>query len=442
MSRAPNAAVSSGVGRVSTTGELGEEWWRAQGPKVGPLGPAFFSPLPVPPPPPSPSDASGSEGAAVHADALALHLVEAWAEGGFVGSGRLEAEHVRSAVRSLEAEVRLWVVGERSWPALASSVAGRALRMAGRSELAEPGGRLGNDDDALLDELTAASVTLVRETLLLAERPAIAFSGGKDSALVLHLARLAMAPGALSVPLLHVDTGHNFEEVLAYRDETARRSGLELVVVDMEAAIRKGDLPDPGPGRSRNRLQAQALLGAIDRLGIDALICGARRDEEKARAKERLVSRRDCFGSWDPLRQQPEPWGRVELRRRPGEHLRVFPLSDWTEADVWRALWRDGVAVPSLYFAHRRMVVEDRGRLLPAGPWIEPALAETAIERTVRFRTVGDATCTAAVASTARSIPEILAEIAEDPRSERGSSRLDDATSECSMEERKREGYF
>lgn len=427
--------------RASSTGELDEAWWRVQGPKAGPLGPSFWSPLPVPPEP-AEARSAGGDGLAPVVEALWSHLSSAWAPDGPSGRLGVAAEHVRVALDGLAAEVRLWTLGERSWPALASSVAGRALRASGRDDRLVRPGEAASRSEGTLDELVAESLGILRETLLGAQRPAIAFSGGKDSALVLHLARLAVAPQRLAVPLLHVDTGHNFPEVLEYRDELAHRFGFDLIVVDMDGAIRRGELPDPGPGQSRNRLQAEALLRAIDEHRIDALICGARRDEEKARAKERLVSRRDRFGSWDPLRQQPEPWGRVELRCQPGEHLRVFPISNWTEPDVWRALWREGVAVPSLYFAHRRAVVEDRGRLVPAGPWLPPALAEQAEERVVRFRTVGDATCTAAVSSSARSIPEILAEIAEDPLSERGSSRLDDATSECSMEERKREGYF
>jgi sulfate adenylyltransferase subunit 2 len=441
MSVETSPSVALGQRRASTTGEHDEAWWRVGGPKVGPLGPSFWSPLPIPAAP-TEVRSSTQDGLAVVLEALWRYLASAWAPEGPLGVHGVAGEHVRGALLSLEAEVRLWTLGERSWPALASSVAGRAVRASGREDLLRGPGEVANVLEETLGELEAESLSILREALLVAKRPAIAFSGGKDSALVVHLARLAVAPARLSVPLVHIDTGHNFPEVLEYRDELTRRLGLDLIVVDMDAAIRRGELPDPGPGQSRNRLQAEALLGAIGEHGIDALICGARRDEEKARAKERLVSRRDRFGSWDPLRQQPEPWGRVELRCRPGEHLRVFPISNWTERDVWQVLWREGVSVPSLYFAHRRSVVEDKGRLVPAGPWLAGSLAERAEERMVRFRTVGDATCTAAVPSQARSIPEILAEIAEDPRSERGSSRLDDATSECSMEERKREGYF
>jgi len=241
---------------------------------------------------------------------------------------------------------------------------------------------------------------------------------------------------------MHVDTGHNFDEVLEYRDKRMAALGEDLVVASVQASIDGGRVPDPGPGASRNRLQSATLLEAIATHGFDACIGGARRDEDKARAKERILSFRDTFGQWDPRNQRPELWHLYHGRVRPGEHLRAFPLSDWTELDVWQYVRREHIALPSIYFAHRRPVVERDGMLLAVSPWVVPGPGEAATEATVRFRTVGDATCTGAVRSGARTVDEVIAEVAVARVSERGATRADDRFSESAMEDRKREGYF
>ncbi|MGA2521555.1 MAG: sulfate adenylyltransferase subunit CysD [Acidimicrobiales bacterium] len=293
-----------------------------------------------------------------------------------------------------------------------------------------------------LDLLEAHAVFVLREVAAECERPVLLFSGGKDSAVLLRLAQKAFRPGRLPFPVLHVDTGHNFPEVLEYRDKTMADLGEELLVASVQDSIDGGLVPDPGPRGSRNRLQSATLLAAVTAHGFDACIGGARRDEDKARAKERILSFRDAFGQWDPRNQRPELWQLYHGRVRTGEHLRAFPLSDWTELDVWRYVRREEIALPSIYFAHRRPVVERQGMVLAVSEWVEPTPGEQVEEETVRFRTVGDATCTGAVRSGARTVDEVISEVATARVSERGATRADDRFSETSMEERKREGYF
>jgi len=293
-----------------------------------------------------------------------------------------------------------------------------------------------------LDRLEAEAVHVLRETAGQFERPALLFSGGKDSAVLLHLAVHAFWPAPLPFPLLHVDTGHNFPAALEFRDATVAALGARLVVASVEESIGRGRVVDVAAGQSRNALQTVSLLDSIAEHRFDALLGGARRDEEKARAKERVFSHRDAFGGWDPKRQRPELWRLFNGRHGPGEHFRVFPLSDWTELDVWRYIVRERVVLPSLYYAHERAVVERDGMLLAVTPWTAPRAGERAQVRTVRYRTVGDATCTGAVASTAVTAEEVLAEVARSRVTERGATRADDRASEAAMEDRKREGYF
>lgn len=294
-----------------------------------------------------------------------------------------------------------------------------------------------------LEELESEAVHVLREVVAESERPVLLFSGGKDSVLLVHLARRAFWPAPVPFPVLHVDTGHNFPEVLAHRDRVVAAHRLRLVVASVEDSIAAGRVVDEtGPGASRNRLQTVTLLDAIAEHRFDAVVGGARRDEERSRAKERIVSLRDEFGQWNPRDQRPELWDLYNLRHRPGEHVRVFPLSNWTELDVWQWLADHDVELPSLYFAHRRPVVERDGLLLAVTPWTPPLPGEEPVEREVRYRTVGDATCTAAVESTARTYTEVLAEVAAARVTERGASRADDRTSDAAMEDRKREGYF
>ena len=293
-----------------------------------------------------------------------------------------------------------------------------------------------------LDLLEAHAVFVMREVAAECERPVLLFSGGKDSAVLLRLAEKAFRPGRLPFPVMHVDTGHNFDEVLEYRDKALAELGEELLVASVQDSIDRGRVADLGPGRSRNRLQSVTLLDAITERGFDACIGGARRDEDKARAKERVLSFRDSFGQWDPRNQRPELWHLYHGRVRTGEHLRAFPLSDWTELDVWRYIRREDIRLPSIYFAHRRPVVERDGMLLAVSEWVVPSPSEVAEDAMVRFRTVGDATCTGAVRSEARTIDEVITEVASSRVSERGATRADDRFSETSMEDRKREGYF
>ncbi len=293
-----------------------------------------------------------------------------------------------------------------------------------------------------LDLLEAHAVFVMREVAAECERPVLLFSGGKDSAVLLRLAEKAFRPGRLPFPVMHVDTGHNFDEVLEFRDKRMADLGEELLVASVQDSIDRGRVPDPGPGGSRNRLQSVTLLDAITSHGFDACIGGARRDEDKARAKERVLSFRDAFGQWDPRNQRPELWHLYHGRVRTGEHLRAFPLSDWTELDIWQYIRREAIALPSIYFAHRRRVVERDSMLLAVSDWVVPTADEVVEEATVRFRTVGDATCTGAVRSPARTVDAVIDEIASSRVSERGATRADDRFSETSMEDRKREGYF
>jgi len=290
--------------------------------------------------------------------------------------------------------------------------------------------------------LESEAIYILREVAAQCSRPALLFSGGKDSCVVLRLAEKAFRPGRLPFPLLHVDTGHNFPEVLAFRDERALALGETLVVRSVEDSMARGTVKLRGPLDSRNAAQSVTLLEAIEEFGFDALIGGARRDEEKARAKERIFSFRDAFGQWDPKNQRPELWDLFNARVHPGEHLRVFPISNWTEVDVWQYIERENLPLPSLYYAHQRDVVRRRGLLVPVTPITPPAAGETIESVQVRFRTVGDISCTCPVASNAVTVHEIIAETARAEITERGATRMDDQTSEASMERRKREGYF
>jgi len=293
-----------------------------------------------------------------------------------------------------------------------------------------------------LDLLESHAIFIMREVAAECERPVLLFSGGKDSAVLLRLAEKAFRPGRLPFPVLHVDTGHNFPEVIEYRDRRVEELGERLLVASVQESIDTGRVADPGPLGMRNRLQTTALLDAIAEYNFDACIGGARRDEDKARAKERVLSFRDTFGQWDPKRQRPELWQLYSGTVQPGEHLRAFPLSDWTELDIWQYIDRESIELPSIYFAHRRSVIERDGMLLAESEWVTPGPGEVAREETVRFRTVGDATCTGAVRSEATTIDGIIHEVAISRVSERGATRADDRFSETSMEDRKREGYF
>jgi sulfate adenylyltransferase subunit 2 len=294
-----------------------------------------------------------------------------------------------------------------------------------------------------LDVLEAEAIHVVREVGAEFERPVLLFSGGKDSAVMLHLAVKAFAPARVPFPVMHVDTGHNFAEVIEFRDRRVAELGVRLVVAGVQEAIDAGVVVEErGPRASRNRLQTVVLLGAIDRHGFDAVFGGARRDEEKARAKERVFSFRDDFGQWDPKNQRPELWSLYNGRHRRGEHIRVFPLSNWTELDVWQYVAAEGIELPSIYFAHPRRVFWRDGMWLAESPWVSLLDGEEVEERTVRFRTVGDATCTGAVESAAATVEAIIAETAVTRITERGATRADDRISEAGMEDRKREGYF
>jgi sulfate adenylyltransferase subunit 2 len=292
-----------------------------------------------------------------------------------------------------------------------------------------------------LDLLESESIHVLREVAGEFERPVLLFSGGKDSIVLSHLAVKAFWPGRVPFPLLHVDTGHNFPEVLAFRDGWAASRGLRLLVASVEESIARGRVADR-PGGSRNPLQTVTLLDAIEEHRFDGVFGGARRDEEKARAKERVFSLRDEFGQWDPRRQRPELWDLYNGRHRPGEHVRVFPLSNWTELDVWSYIGREGIDVPSIYFAHTRRVFRRDGMWLADSPHLPRRPGEELGVRTVRYRTVGDVTCTGAVESAAATVDEVVAETAITRVTERGATRADDRTGEAAMEDRKREGYF
>ncbi|MBF6078261.1 sulfate adenylyltransferase subunit CysD [Nocardia beijingensis] len=294
-----------------------------------------------------------------------------------------------------------------------------------------------------LDALEAESAHIFREVAATFERPVLLFSGGKDSVVMLHLAAKAFWPAPLPFPVLHIDTGHNFDEVIAYRDETVARLGLRLVVGRVQDDIDAGRVvEETGPRASRNRLQTTTLLRSIQQGSFDAVFGGARRDEEKARAKERVFSFRDEYGQWDPRRQRPELWNLYNGRHRAGEHIRVFPLSNWTELDIWSYIAAEGIELPALYYAHRRPVVQRDGMLLAHTRFLQLLDGEEPYEATVRFRTVGDATCTGCVESTAATPAEVVAEVAAARVTERGATRADDRISEAGMEDRKREGYF
>ncbi|KIQ61670.1 sulfate adenylyltransferase [Kitasatospora griseola] len=292
-----------------------------------------------------------------------------------------------------------------------------------------------------LDALEAESVHIFREVAGEFERPVILFSGGKDSIVMLHLALKAFAPAPVPFALLHVDTGHNFPEVIEYRDRTVAQHGLRLHVASVQDFIDRGVLRER-PDGTRNPLQTVPLLDAIGSGKFDAVFGGGRRDEEKARAKERVFSLRDEFGAWDPRRQRPELWSLYNGRHAVGEHVRVFPLSNWTELDVWQYIEREEIALPEIYYAHHRDVFRRDGMWLTAGEWGGPKEHETVENRLVRYRTVGDMSCTGAVDSDADTIEAVIAEIAASRLTERGATRADDKLSEAAMEDRKREGYF
>lgn len=296
--------------------------------------------------------------------------------------------------------------------------------------------------NAHLDALEEETIFILREVAASFERPALLFSGGKDSLVMLRCAEKAFGRGRIPYPLLMIDTGHNFPEVTQFRDQRAAELGAELIVRSVEDSMARGTVRLAHPGESRNAHQSVTLLEAIEEFRFDALIGGARRDEEKARAKERIFSHRDSFGQWQPKAQRPELWTLFNTRLAPGEHFRVFPISNWTELDVWQYIAREAVALPSLYYAHPREVVERRGLLVPVTELTPAKEGETIETRTVRFRTVGDITCTCPVESAAASAADIVAETLTTTISERGATRMDDKTSEASMEKRKRDGYF
>jgi sulfate adenylyltransferase subunit 2 len=294
-----------------------------------------------------------------------------------------------------------------------------------------------------LDALEAESIHLIREVAAEFERPVLLFSGGKDSVVMLHIATKAFWPARLPFPVMHVDTGHNFQEVIDFRDATVERLDVNLVVASVQASIDAGRVVDDvGPRASRNRLQTTTLLDAIEEYDFDAVLGGARRDEEKARAKERFFSFRDEFGQWDPKNQRPELWSLYNGRHRKGEHIRVFPLSNWTELDIWQFIADEQIELPSIYFAHRREVFRRDGMLMAVTDFLQPMDGEETFDAVVRYRTVGDATCTAAVESSAATLDDVIAEVAASRITERGATRADDKFSEAAMEDRKREGYF
>ena len=294
-----------------------------------------------------------------------------------------------------------------------------------------------------LDVLEAESIHVMREVAAEFERPVLLFSGGKDSIVMLALAERAFYPARIPFPVMHVDTGHNFDEVLEFRDRRSAELGVRLIVASVQESIDAGRVvEETGRWASRNRLQTTTLLDAIADQRFDAVFGGARRDEEKARAKERVFSFRDEFGQWDPKNQRPELWSLYNTRIRRGEHIRVFPLSNWTELDIWHYIAREELEIPSIYFAHRRSVFERDGILLADHPHTSRSDQEAAYETMVRYRTVGDISCTGAVESSAATLAEVIIEIAATRITERGQTRADDRASEAAMEDRKREGYF
>ena len=293
--------------------------------------------------------------------------------------------------------------------------------------------------DGLIDE----SVTIIREVAAEFERPVLLFSGGKDSVVMLHLAVRAFAPARIPFPVMHIDTGHNFPEVIEFRDRCVSEMGVQLIVGSVQASIDSGKVADvTGPRASRNPLQTVTLLDSIAEHRFDAVFGGARRDEERARAKERVFSHRDSFGQWDPKNQRPELWGIYNGRHRQGEHFRIFPLSNWTELDIWTFIGEYNIDLPSIYYAHTRPIFKRDNMLMAVTDFLPPDEGSVVEQMQVRFRTVGDATCTAAVSSSASTVDDIIAETAVARVTERGATRADDRMSEAGMEDRKRTGYF
>ena len=293
-----------------------------------------------------------------------------------------------------------------------------------------------------LEQLESEAIFILRETAAQFERPGLLFSGGKDSIVMAHLAAKAFSPAKVPFPFVHVDTGHNFPETIAFRDQFVKDYGVHLVIGLVQDSIDQGTaIEESGPNASRNALQSVTLLETIEKEGFDACLGGGRRDEEKARAKERFFSHRDAFGQWDPKNQRPELWNLFNGRKAPGENFRIFPLSNWTEMDVWQYTKIENIELPNLYFSHNREVVERNGSLLAVSEFVSPRENESPIEEVVRFRTIGDATCTGAVKSNAASIEEVINEVAASRVTERG-SRADDRRSEAAMEDRKKQGYF
>ncbi|MBT7650862.1 MAG: sulfate adenylyltransferase subunit CysD [Opitutae bacterium] len=293
-----------------------------------------------------------------------------------------------------------------------------------------------------LEQLESEAIFILRETAAQFERPGLLFSGGKDSIVMAHLAAKAFSPAKIPFPFVHVDTGHNFPETIAFRDQFVKDYGVNLIIGLVQDSIDQGTaVEESGPNASRNALQSVTLLETIEKEGFDACLGGGRRDEEKARAKERFFSHRDAFGQWDPKNQRPELWNLFNGRKAPGENFRIFPLSNWTEMDVWQYAKIENIELPNLYFSHSREVVDRNGSLLAVSEFVSPRENESPIEEVVRFRTIGDATCTGAVKSNASSIEEVINEVAASRVTERG-SRADDRRSEAAMEDRKKQGYF
>jgi len=294
-----------------------------------------------------------------------------------------------------------------------------------------------------LDELESESIHIFREVAGQFEKPALLFSGGKDSIVLVHLALKAFRPGRFPFPLVHIDTGHNFPEALWFRDQLAENIDEKLIVRYVEDTIKAKKLTEQkGKFASRNQLQTYTLLDTIEEFGFDACIGGARRDEEKARAKERIFSVRDEFGQWDPKKQRPELWNTYNGKINKGENVRVFPISNWTELDIWNYILRENIALPSIYFAHEREVLEFEGQYVAVSEHIRIDETDVIVNKKVRYRTVGDMTCTAAVASSATTLEDIIREIVATKTSERGETRIDDKVSEAAMEDRKKNGYF